>query len=102
MAINLCKESELRELLARHGFHFSKSKGQNFLVRDWVPMQIAEAADVDDAFVLEIGPGVGTLTTRLCERAASVCAVEVDTSLKPLLAETLAEYGNIELLFPTC
>ncbi len=99
MAINLCKESELRELLARHGFHFSKSKGQNFLVRDWVPMQIAEAADVDDAFVLEIGPGVGTLTTRLCERAASVCAVEVDTSLKPLLAETLAEYGNIELLF---
>ena len=49
--------------------------------------------------MLEIGPGVGTLTTRLCERAASVCAVEVDTSLKPLLAETLAEYGNIELLF---
>ena len=41
--MNLCNESELRELLARHGFHFSKSKGQNFLVRDWVPQRIAEA-----------------------------------------------------------
>ena len=57
MAINLCKESELRELLARHGFHFSKSKGQNFLVRDWVPMQIAEAADVDDALCWKSAPG---------------------------------------------
>jgi len=99
MSINLCKESELRELLARHGFHFSKSKGQNFLVREWVPQRIAEEAGVDDAFVLEVGPGVGTLTTQLCRRADSVCAVEVDQTLRPLLAETLAEHNNLEIIF---
>ena len=99
MAINLCKESELRELLTRHGFHFSKSKGQNFLVREWVPQRIAESAGIDGAFVLEVGPGVGTLTTQLCRRAAQVCAVEVDQSLRPLLAETLAEHDNLEIIF---
>lgn len=99
MAINLCKESELRELLARYGFHFSKSKGQNFLIREWVPQRIAETAGIDDAFVLEIGPGVGTLTTQLCRRATSVCSVEIDQKLRPLLAETLAEYDNLEILF---
>ena len=97
--MNLCNESELRELLARHGFHFSKSKGQNFLVRDWVPQRIAEAAGVDDAFVLEVGPGVGTLTVQLCRRAAAVCSVEVDRSLTPLLAETLGAFSNVEVLF---
>ena len=99
MSINLCKESELRELLARHGFHFSKSKGQNFLVREWVPQRIAESAGIEDAFVLEVGPGVGTLTTQLCRRASSVCAVEVDQTLRPLLAETLAEHDNLEIIF---
>lgn len=97
--MNLCSESELRELLARHGFHFSKSKGQNFLVREWVPERIAESAGVDDAFVLEVGPGVGTLTTQLCRRAASVCAVEIDRTLQPLLAETLAGHDNLNIVF---
>ena len=97
--MNLCNEAELRELLSRHGFHFSKAKGQNFLVREWVPQRIAESAGLDGAFVLEVGPGVGTLTTHLCRLADSVCAVEVDRSLKPLLAETLAEHQNLEILF---
>lgn len=97
--MNLCSESELRELLARHGFHFSKAKGQNFLVREWVPERIADAAGAEGAFVLEVGPGVGALTTQLCRRADRVCAVELDRSLRPLLAETLAGHDNLEIVF---
>ena len=97
--MNLCSESELRELLTRHGFHFSKAKGQNFLVREWVPERIADAAGAEGAFVLEVGPGVGALTTQLCRRADRVCAVELDRSLRPLLAETLAGHDNLEIVF---
>ncbi len=97
--MNLCSESELRELLARHGFHFSKAKGQNFLVREWVPERIADAAGAEGAFVLEVGPGVGALTTQLCRQADRVCAVELDRSLRPLLAETLARHDNLEIVF---
>lgn len=98
--MNLCDYHEIQALLTRHGFRFSKAKGQNFLVRDWVPRRIAEEAGIDGGFgVLEVGPGVGPLTAALCERAGKVLAVEVDQSLRPVLAETLAGFDNARVLF---
>ncbi len=98
--MNLTDYNEIRALLSRHGFRFSKSLGQNFLVADWVPRRIAESARLDEKTgVLEIGPGVGCLTAELSERAGKVLAVELDKALKPVLAETLAGRGNVELLF---
>lgn len=98
--MNLCDMSQVRPLLARHGFHFSKSKGQNFLTQSWVPQRIAQEAQLDsDCGVLEIGPGIGALTQELCRSGAKVVAVEVDTSLRPLLAETVGEYKNLEIIF---
>ena len=98
--MDLCNITEIKALLARHGFHFSKAKGQNFLTAAWVPERIAEEAGVDETCgVLEVGPGVGPLTKQLCRRAGKVVAVEVDTSLQPLLAETMAGCDNLEILF---
>ena len=98
--MDLCNIHDIKELLARHGFHFSKAKGQNFLVQGWVPAQMAEAAGVDRSCgVLEIGPGIGPLTEQLCQRAGKVVAVEVDKSLRPVLAETMAGFDNLEILF---
>ena len=98
--MDLCNITEIKALLARHGFHFSKAKGQNFLTAAWVPERIAEEAGVDETCgVLEVGPGVGPLTKQLCRRAGKVVAVEVDTSLQPLLAETMAGCNNLEILF---
>ena len=92
--------NEIRALLARHGFRFSKSLGQNFLTAAWVPEDIAEAAGLDEKTgVLEIGPGVGCLTRELSKRAGKVVSVELDRSLKPVLAETLAGCENVELVF---
>ena len=89
--INVCDIQVMKPLLAMHGFHFSKAKGQNFLIAPWVPRQIAEDAGVDEsAGVLEIGPGIGPLTQQLCLRAGKVCAVEVDNRLKPILDMTNA------------
>ena len=90
----------IKDLLERHGFHFSKAKGQNFLTQSWVPQQIAEEAGVDDTCgVLEVGPGMGPLTQQLCLRANKVVAVEVDQNLKPVLAETMAPHDNLEIIF---
>ena len=98
--MDLCNITEIKALLARHGFHFSKAKGQNFLTAAWVPERIADEAGVDETCgVLEVGPGVGPLTKQLCRRAGKVVAVEVDTSLQPLLAETMAGCNNLEILF---
>ena len=98
--MDLCNITEIKALLARHGFHFSKAKGQNFLTAAWVPERIAEEAGVDETCgVLEVGPGIGPLTKQLCRRAGKVVAVEVDTSLQPLLAETMAGCNNLEILF---
>lgn len=98
--MKLTDVDQIKALLARHGFRFSKSKGQNFLIADWVPRRIAESAALDgDAAVLEIGPGLGCLTAELAERAGKVLAVELDRSLAPVLAETLAGRENVELLF---
>ena len=98
--INVCDISVMKPLLAEHGFHFSKAKGQNFLIAPWVPESIAAQAGVDETVgVLEIGPGIGPLTQQLSRRAGKVCAVEVDERLKPILDITLAECPNVELLW---
>ena len=98
--MNLCNIHEVKPLLERHGFHFSKAKGQNFLIQDWVPKEIARQAGVTaDCGVLEVGPGIGPLTSELCRNAGKVVAVEVDLNLKPILAETLAEFDNLEIIF---
>lgn len=90
----------IKELLTRHGFHFSKAKGQNFLTQSWVPQRIAEEAGVrEDCGVLEIGPGMGPLTQQLCLRAGKVVALELDKRLQPVLAETLGEFRNLEIIF---
>lgn len=89
----------IKALLARHGFHFSKSMGQNFLIADWVPRDIAEAAGLDEGCgVLEIGPGIGPLTVQLAQRAGRVAAIELDRALLPILAETLAGYPNAQVI----
>ena len=98
--INGCDIHVMKPLLAEHGFHFSKAKGQNFLIASWVPQRIAEDAGVDHtAGVLEIGPGIGPLTQQLCLRAGKVCAVEVDTRLEPILEQTVGEFSNLEILW---
>ena len=98
--IDVCNIQVMKPLLASHGFHFSKAKGQNFLIAPWVPRQIAEDAGVDGtAGVLEIGPGIGPLTQQLALRAAKVCAVEVDRRLEPILAQTVGEFDNLQILW---
>ena len=97
--MDLCDIREIKALLARHGFHFSKSMGQNFLIAGWVPQDIADAAGLDEhCAVLEIGPGIGPLTQQLSLRAGRVAAVELDTSLLPILTETLADCPNVEVI----
>ena len=97
--MNLCDYTTIRDLLARHGFHFSKSMGQNFLIDPEVPRRIAEASGADETCgVLEIGPGIGPLTVQLARRAAKVAAVELDRTLYPILDETLAPYDNVEVV----
>ena len=98
--LNVCDIQVMKPLLAEHGFHFSKAKGQNFLIARWVPEQIAEDSGVDEtAGVLEIGPGIGPLTQQLALRAGKVCAVEVDDRLKPILQQTVGEFSNLEILW---
>ena len=89
----------IKDILARHGFRFSKSMGQNFLVDPNIPERIAEESGIStDMHVLEIGPGIGALTKHLCEYAGFVTAIELDKALLPILAETLAEYPNHEII----
>ena len=98
--IDVCDIQVMKPLLAQHGFHFSKAKGQNFLIAPWVPRSIAEDAGVDEtAGVLEIGPGIGPLTQQLALRAGKVCAVELDTRLKPILEQTVGEFENLEIIW---
>ena len=98
--VNVCDIQVMKPLLAEHGFHFSKAKGQNFLIAGWVPENIAVESGVDEtAGVLEIGPGIGPLTQQLALRAGKVCAVEVDTRLEPILRQTVGEFSNLEILW---
>ncbi len=97
--VNLYQPKELTALLERHGFHFSRRFGQNFLIQQWVVEKIASSA-VQGAQVgaLEIGPGVGSLTVQLAPRCEKVVCVELDRTLLPLLEETLAPFHNVEVL----
>ncbi len=98
--MKLTDSNEIKALLARHGFRFSKAMGQNFLIAAWVPEQIADSARLDEQTgVLEIGPGIGCLTAELSRRAGRVVSVELDKSLRPILAETLEGRDNVELVF---
>ena len=98
--INVCDIQVMKPLLAQHGFHFSKAKGQNFLIAPWVPQSIAEDSGVaKDVGVLEIGPGIGPLTQQLALRAGKVCAVELDERLKPILELTVGEFENLEIIW---
>ena len=97
--MDVCNIDHIKALLARHGFHFSKSMGQNFLIQSWVPEDIAHAARVGkDHCVLEIGPGIGPLTRQLSDRAGKVVAVELDRSLLPILTETLEGRDNVQII----
>lgn len=96
---NLTDISYVRSILERHGFHFSKALGQNFLINPGVCPKIAEMGNAAAGFgVLEIGTGVGTLTAELAKRADKVVAVELDDRLFPILEETLAEFNNVKVI----
>ncbi|MGO5023658.1 16S rRNA (adenine(1518)-N(6)/adenine(1519)-N(6))-dimethyltransferase RsmA [Lawsonibacter sp. LCP25S3_G6] len=97
--MNLCDISQIKALLARHGFRFSKSMGQNFLIENWVPRDIAAASGAGPGFgVLEVGPGIGPLTRELSLLADQVVSVELDRSLLPILKETLSDRDNVEIV----
>jgi len=97
--MNLCDQDTIRALLGRHGFHFSKSMGQNFLIDPEIPYNIAASSQADETCgVLEIGPGIGPLTSELAKRAGKVVSIELDKSLLPVLAETMAPYPNVEIV----
>ena len=92
-----CDFAAIEALLRRHGFHFSKSMGQNFLIDATVPAAIAEASEAGEGNgVLEIGPGIGALSHELCRRAGRVVAVELDKALLPM---TLLHDDAINPLF---
>lgn len=97
--MDLCDLDTIRALLGRHGFHFSKSMGQNFLIDAQVPYDIAAASQANEhCGVLEIGPGIGPLTSQLAQRAGKVVSIELDKSLLPVLAETMEPYSNVEIV----
>lgn len=96
---NLGNPQETIAVLQRYGFNFQKKYGQNFLIDTHVLDKIIGAAQIGpDDFVLEIGPGIGTMTQYLAEAARKVVAVEIDTKLIPILQDTLKEYDNVTVL----
>ena len=98
--MDLCNPKEIKALLGRHGFRFSKQMGQNFLIQPWVPRQTAEASGAGPGIgVLEIGPGIGPLTAQLAQLGEKVVSVELDRTLLPILAETMAGNENLEIIF---
>lgn len=89
----------IKDILGRHGFTFSKSLGQNFLINPSVCPKMAEQSGAKKGVgVIEVGPGIGVLTCQLAERADKVVAIELDKRLLPVLDETLAEYNNIKII----
>ena len=97
--MELCNLNVIQELLERHGFRFSKSMGQNFLIDETIPQDIAAASRADKSCgVLEIGPGIGPLTAELAKQAGKVVSIELDKTLLPVLKETMAEFDNVEII----
>ncbi len=97
--MNLANPSELKKLIEKHGFSFSKTLGQNFLIDERVLDKIVEGSEVsEDDCVLEIGPGAGTLTQRLARASGKCVAVEIDKTLLPVIEESMAEFDNFKLI----
>lgn len=95
----LYSPSHVKEVLSRHGFKFSKSLGQNFLIDGNIVRKIVSESNITkEDYVLEIGPGMGTLTEELALRAKKVVAIELDNTLLPILDETLGKYDNVEIV----
>jgi len=101
--MNLCNPRVIRELMAEAGIRFRRDLGQNFLIDPTVPEEIAEIASPDpESVMLEIGPGIGCLTSELAERYRRVVAVEIDRGLIPVLEKTLADYDNVTVVNDDC
>ena len=97
--MNLTNISTVKDILGRHGFSFSKGLGQNFIINPEICPKIAENGNAQAGFgVLEIGTGIGVLTAELAKRADKVTAVEIDSRLLPILAETLEEFDNVKII----
>ena len=97
--MNLTNIGTVRDILGRHGFSFSKGLGQNFIINPDICPKIAENGNASEGFgVLEIGTGIGVLTAELAKRADKVTAVEIDSRLLPILAETLEEFDNVKII----
>ena len=97
--MNLADFNTLKKILTSAGFDFKKSLGQNFLIDPSVCPQMAEMATDKDTGVIEIGPGAGVLTRELCDTAKKVIAIELDERLRPVLAKTLADKDNVDVIF---
>lgn len=99
MTDKMVRDQNALEVVKKYGFRFTKSLGQNFLIDNSVLTDIIEGAEIDsEDTIIEIGPGVGTLTRELLRRAKEVYAIELDTSLIPILNEELKEFDNFRLI----
>ncbi|HCM92351.1 MAG TPA: 16S rRNA (adenine(1518)-N(6)/adenine(1519)-N(6))-dimethyltransferase [Lachnospiraceae bacterium] len=95
----IANASKTIEVIKKHDFSFQKRYGQNFLIDGHVLEKIMDAAEIGkDDHVIEIGPGIGSMTQYLCERAGRVTAVEIDRELIPILKETLRDYENVSII----
>ena len=97
--MNLADINTVRSLLAKNGFTFKKSLGQNFLINPDVCPAMANAACDSETGVIEIGPGIGVLTRELAKTAKKVIAIELDERLKKILPETLSGLDNVEVIY---
>ncbi len=97
--MNLTNIGNIKDILSRYGFNFSKGLGQNFIINPEICPKIAENGNARAGFgILEIGTGIGVLTAELSKRADKVTAIEIDSRLLPILDETLAEFKNIKII----
>lgn len=96
---NLSNINTIKKVFEKHGFSFSKTLGQNFLINPSVCPKIAEMGNAKKGFgIIEIGTGIGVLTCELAKRAEKVVAIEIDERLMPVLKDTLSEYDNIKII----
>ena len=96
---DLTNINTLHRIFEKNGFNLKKGLGQNFIVDPTVCPEIARLADIDGEGVIEIGPGAGVLTCQIAQRAKKVVCIELDTKLEPILAETLADFDNVSVVF---